>query len=174
MDAYKDVFKKLGVAFKLNTFVGSSVMLDDMFHDGYEAVFIAVGTAKPNRLGLLELLEQPDSGRIIIGGEEITEKDVDIYLIRNKIGMVYQGFHLFEYMNVLATICMLAKHNMTMLIVAHEMTFARKVATLVLYLDECGIFEEGKPEELVYEMLCSCSDSVGLRKKSHMANLKNL
>lgn len=53
VDNYKVILKKLGIAFKPNTFVGSSVMLDDMFNDGYEAIFIAVGTAKPNRLGLL-------------------------------------------------------------------------------------------------------------------------
>lgn len=53
VDAYKGVLKKLGIFFKPNTFVGSSIMLDDMFNDGYEAIFIAVGTAKPNRLGLL-------------------------------------------------------------------------------------------------------------------------
>ncbi|MEG1754296.1 MAG: FAD-dependent oxidoreductase, partial [Christensenella sp.] len=53
VDAYKGVLKQLGVAFKPNTFVGSNLMLVDMFNDGYEAIFIAVGTAKPNRLGLL-------------------------------------------------------------------------------------------------------------------------
>lgn len=53
VDTYKEILKKLGVAFKPNTFVGSTLMLDDMFNDGYEAIFIAVGTAKPNRLGLL-------------------------------------------------------------------------------------------------------------------------
>lgn len=53
VDAYRVVLRRLGVAFKPNTFVGSTVMLDDMLNDGYKAIFIAVGTAKPNRLGLL-------------------------------------------------------------------------------------------------------------------------
>ncbi len=47
------LLRRLGVRFKPNTFVGSTMTLDDMFMDGYHAIFIAVGTAKPNKLGLL-------------------------------------------------------------------------------------------------------------------------
>ena len=50
---YETILYKLGVRYKPNTFIGSSITLDDMFIDGYKAVFIAVGTAKPNKLGLL-------------------------------------------------------------------------------------------------------------------------
>ncbi|MBI5818265.1 MAG: FAD-dependent oxidoreductase [Verrucomicrobia bacterium] len=50
---YETILFKLGVRFKPNTFIGSSITLDEMFIDGYKAVFIAVGTAKPNKLGLL-------------------------------------------------------------------------------------------------------------------------
>ena len=53
VDRYDPILYKLGVQFKPNTFIGSSITLDDMFIDGYKAVFIAVGTAKPNKLGLL-------------------------------------------------------------------------------------------------------------------------
>ena len=53
VDAYKDVLRKLGVAIKPNCNIGSNLLLEDMFIDGYDAVFLAVGTAKPNRLGLL-------------------------------------------------------------------------------------------------------------------------
>jgi len=53
VDRYEPILFKLGVQFKPNTFIGSSITLDDMFIDGYKAVFIAVGTAKPNKLGLL-------------------------------------------------------------------------------------------------------------------------
>lgn len=49
---------------------------------------------------------------------------------------------------VLATIRMLARREMTMLIVTHEMGFAREVATRVLYMDEMGIYEQGTPEEI--------------------------
>lgn len=53
VDRYDPILRQLGVQFKPNTFIGSSITLDDMFIDGYKAVFIAVGTAKPNKLGLL-------------------------------------------------------------------------------------------------------------------------
>lgn len=50
---YAGLLHDLGVKFKPNTFIGSSVSIDDMFLDGYKAIFIAVGTAKPLKLGLL-------------------------------------------------------------------------------------------------------------------------
>lgn len=49
---------------------------------------------------------------------------------------------------VLATLRLLAKSGMTMVIVTHEMSFAREIATRVLYIDEKGIYEEGTPEEI--------------------------
>ena len=49
---------------------------------------------------------------------------------------------------VLAMIRLLTKHNMTMLIVTHEMKFAREVANRVLFLADGGIYEEGTPEEI--------------------------
>ncbi len=187
------------------------------------------GCGKSVFLRSLELLEQPDEGHIFIGDEEITAKGADVDAIRSRMGMVYQGFHLFEHMDVLenitlapvrlrgipkkeaeeqarellrmvglegkahampgvlsggqkqriaicrclamepqvmlfdeptsaldptmvgevlATIRTLAKRNMTMLIVTHEMAFAREVATRVLYFDECGIYEDGTPEDI--------------------------
>ena len=53
VDAYKTVLKRLGVTVKPNCHIGSNLLLEDMFIDGYDAIFLAVGTAKPNRLGLL-------------------------------------------------------------------------------------------------------------------------
>ena len=49
---------------------------------------------------------------------------------------------------VLAVIRMLAKRDMTMLIVTHEMNFAREVANRVLFLADGGIYEQGTPTEI--------------------------
>jgi polar amino acid transport system ATP-binding protein len=49
---------------------------------------------------------------------------------------------------VLAVIRMLAKRDMSMLIVTHEMNFARAISNRVFYMDEGGIYEEGTPEEI--------------------------
>ena len=49
---------------------------------------------------------------------------------------------------VLAVIRMLAKRNLTMIIVTHEMNFAREVATKVLFFADGGIYEQGTPAEI--------------------------
>ena len=49
---------------------------------------------------------------------------------------------------VLAVIRMLAKRDMGMLIVTHEMNFAREVASRVLFFGEGGIYEQGTPAEI--------------------------
>ena len=49
---------------------------------------------------------------------------------------------------VLAVIKDLAKEGMTMMIVTHEMGFAREVGTRLVFMDEGKILEEGKPKEV--------------------------
>jgi polar amino acid transport system ATP-binding protein len=49
---------------------------------------------------------------------------------------------------VLSVIRRLAKDGMTMLIVTHEMEFARDVSNRVFYMDEGLIYEEGTPEQI--------------------------
>jgi polar amino acid transport system ATP-binding protein len=49
---------------------------------------------------------------------------------------------------VLAVIRMLAKRKMSMLIVTHEMNFAREVADRVLFFADGGIYEQGTPAEI--------------------------
>ena len=49
---------------------------------------------------------------------------------------------------VLAMIRMLTKQDMTMLIVTHEMNFAREVADRVLFFADRGIYEQGTPAEI--------------------------
>jgi polar amino acid transport system ATP-binding protein len=49
---------------------------------------------------------------------------------------------------VMAVIRNLAKTGITMLVVTHEMDFARDVSDRVLYMDEGGIYEEGDPKDI--------------------------
>lgn len=49
---------------------------------------------------------------------------------------------------VLAVIRMLAKQDLTMLIVTHEMNFAREVATRILFFADGEIYEQGTPAEI--------------------------
>ena len=49
---------------------------------------------------------------------------------------------------VQAVIRDLARKGLTMMIVTHEMSFAREIANRVFYMDEGGIYEEGTPEQI--------------------------
>lgn len=49
---------------------------------------------------------------------------------------------------VLAVIRSLAKQGLTMLIVTHEMKFAKDVSNRVFYMDQGGIYEDGTPEQI--------------------------
>jgi polar amino acid transport system ATP-binding protein len=64
------------------------------------------GCGKSTFLRCLNFLEVPDSGDIIFDGINICEKDVDLSLIRRKMGMVFQQFNLFPHMTVLDNITM--------------------------------------------------------------------
>ncbi len=53
IDRYYEILCDYGVKFKPNVFVGTNTTIDDMLIDGYSAVFIAVGTSRPKKIGLL-------------------------------------------------------------------------------------------------------------------------
>ncbi|MBQ2604204.1 MAG: amino acid ABC transporter ATP-binding protein [Clostridia bacterium] len=187
------------------------------------------GSGKSTFLRSLNLLEAPTGGEIIFEGVNMMDKSVDINKHRQKMGMVFQHFHLFPHMTVLRNItiapikllklskedaeeramkllnkvgladranaypsqlsggqkqriaivralCMqpdvmlfdeptsaldpemvgevldvmksLAKEGMTMVVVTHEMGFAREVADRVIFMAEGKILETGTPEEI--------------------------
>ena len=189
----------------------------------------ASGGGKSTFLRCLNLLEVPTSGSIIFDGVDICAKKQNINLHRQKMGMVFQQFNLFNNVNVLhnlidapirikkmpqaqaeekamqlltrvgmaeradaypyqlsggqkqrvaivRALCMepdvmlfdeptsaldpemvgevldvmkrLASAGMTMVVVTHEMGFAREVANRVLFLDDGVILEEGTPQEI--------------------------
>lgn len=186
------------------------------------------GCGKSTFLRSLNLLEEPSGGCIKFEGTDITDPNVDINKIRQKIGMVFQQFNLFPHKTIKENIMLapvklklmseaeaskvadellervglpdkasaypamlsggqkqriaiartlamnpdlilfdeptsaldpemvgevlslmqdLAKSGMTMIVVTHEMGFAREVANRVMFIDEGNIREEGSPEE---------------------------
>lgn len=72
------------------------------------------GSGKSTMLRCLNLLEKPTAGRIVFEGVEMTDKHVNIDRHRQRMGMVFQQFNLFNHLNVLDNITLapqLAKHE---------------------------------------------------------------
>jgi polar amino acid transport system ATP-binding protein len=60
----------------------------------------ASGSGKSTLLRCVNLLEPIDAGRIVVAGEEITARGVDVDRIRRSIGIVFQSYNLFPHMSV--------------------------------------------------------------------------
>lgn len=61
----------------------------------------ASGSGKSTLLRCLNLLETPDAGHVWFLGADLAADHVNVNKLREKIGMVFQGFNLFNNMNVL-------------------------------------------------------------------------
>ncbi|KAB8329917.1 amino acid ABC transporter ATP-binding protein [Scytonema tolypothrichoides VB-61278] len=62
------------------------------------------GSGKSTFLRCMNLLEVPTGGKIYINGVDITAPRTNIMKIREKIGMVFQHFHLFPHMTTLKNV----------------------------------------------------------------------
>lgn len=63
------------------------------------------GTGKSTFLRCLNLLEQPTGGSIVIDGQEVLNGRVNTSKLRQKMGMVFQSFNLFNHLSVLDNVC---------------------------------------------------------------------
>ena len=62
------------------------------------------GCGKSTLLRCLNMLEIPDEGQIIFNNQDITKKDINLSVVRRKMGMVFQQFNLFPHLTVLENI----------------------------------------------------------------------
>ena len=94
----EDVRKAFG---KLEVLRGIDLVLAE-----HEVVCLigASGSGKSTLLRCVNLLEPIDAGRIVVGGQEITTRGVDVNRVRRGIGIVFQSFNLFPHMTVLRNV----------------------------------------------------------------------
>ncbi len=62
------------------------------------------GCGKSTFLRCLNMIEPPTSGKVIFEGKDLTNPNTNLYLVREKIGMVFQQFNLFPHLTVLKNI----------------------------------------------------------------------
>ena len=89
------------------------------------------GCGKSTFLRCINCMEDPSGGSIIFEGEDLTDMRVDINVHRQKIGMVFQQFNLFNNLTVLQNITLapivIAKKNRAK---KKRRNFFRKIANL--------------------------------------------
>ena len=87
---------------------GSLEVLRDITVDIHCGEVISIigpsGTGKSTLLRCLNLLEQPTGGSIVVDGEDILAKGYPVNRLRQKMGMVFQSFNLFEHKTVLENV----------------------------------------------------------------------
>ena len=93
---------------------GSLLVLDDITVDIAEGERVAIigpsGGGKSTFLRCLNVLEDPTAGQIIFDGEDMTDLKIDINVCRQKMGMVFQQFNLFNNLTVLKNITLAPIH----------------------------------------------------------------
>ena len=100
--------EKILVIKNLNMKFGNHLVLKDIdleIKQG-ERVFLIgpSGCGKSTLLRCINHLNKPTKGEIIFQNINLNKKDVDINLIRRKMGMVFQTFNLFPHLTVLENI----------------------------------------------------------------------
>ncbi|MDF2038532.1 amino acid ABC transporter ATP-binding protein [Cytobacillus oceanisediminis] len=83
---------------KLEVLKGISTSIQD---GEVVAIIGPSGSGKSTLLRCINLLEMPTDGRIMINGQDITDKSTNIMKVRQNVGMVFQHFHLFPHKTVL-------------------------------------------------------------------------
>ncbi len=84
---------------------GAITVLEDINIEIQRGEIISIigpsGTGKSTFLRCLNLLEKPSGGRIEVNGRDILSPDSDLNILRQKMGMVFQNFNLFDHLTVL-------------------------------------------------------------------------
>lgn len=94
----------------LNKEFGKVKALNNINLSVYEGEWLAIigpsGSGKSTLLNILSLMDTPSSGEYILDNENLEQMDEEqkITLRREKIGLVFQQFHLIPYLNALENV----------------------------------------------------------------------
>ena len=95
------------------------------------------GSGKSTFLRCLNLLEKPNGGEIFFEGKKINDSSVDINILREEIGMVFQNFNLFSNMNII--------ENLTLApVMRNKMSKSEANEKARELLDRIGLLEKEK------------------------------
>ena len=115
---------------------GASTVLDgvDLTVDRHEVVaeIGASGSGKSTLLKTVNLLERIDDGRILLGGDDISDPRIDADRTRARIGVVFQQFNLFPHRTVLANVTLASR-------AVHRVPKAEAEATAERWLQRIGL-----------------------------------
>ncbi len=64
------------------------------------------GTGKSTLLRCINMLDPPTKGKIIINGQDVTDRKTNLHKIRHKMGMVFQSFNLYSHKMVVENVMM--------------------------------------------------------------------
>ena len=101
------------------------------------------GSGKSTLLRCINLLEYPDSGKIIYDGKNILTGEYNINKYRSKVGMVFQQFNLFNNLNVIQN-CTIGPIK----VLRQDPKEAHKTARKYLTQGQMSSFAEAKPKQL--------------------------
>ena len=87
---------------------GKRTVLKDVNFDVHEKEVVSIigssGSGKSTLLRCINLLEKPTSGQVLIHGKDAMAGDISLVTLREKVGMVFQQFNLFNNLSVLENI----------------------------------------------------------------------
>ena len=103
----------------------------------------ASGSGKSTMLRCINLLEIPTGGNIYYHGEDITNPKMSVSVYREKVGMVFQNFNLFNNLTVLEN-CMIGPEK----VAKKDKNTAKELALKFLEKVDMGQFINAKPRQL--------------------------
>lgn len=119
--------------------------VDLQVHKGEVIVIIGPsGCGKSTFLRCLNCLEDPTGGEIIFDGENLVDMKVDINKHRQKIGMVFQHFNLFNNKNILDNITLAPNHI--------KLTERKKIATKNFFIKFGNLFRKPQNKKPLLEI----------------------